>query len=200
MRINLGIQLVTLERVKEQAFAQDILAFAADRYNAATTKGWKVMVHHVSDPVRWLDLYDAARYSGQDPVTWPDCDAWSMAWDEPVAGGWVHTTSPRRRKNLARRMELENFDPAMTAKAINYDLLVFINDSYASYLARRFQLEGYLLYLLAHECLHFTEDWSGKHLVVDDVPPWEDQQVVTTLQAYVEHIGGWNTFKQLYTY
>jgi hypothetical protein len=123
-----------------------------------------------------------------------------MAWDEPIAGGWIHTTSPRRRKMLAKRMELENFDPAMTAKAINYDLLVFVNDSYADYLARRFQLEGYLVYLLAHECLHFTEDWSGKHLVVDDVPPGQDQQVVATLQAYVEHVGGWNTFKQLYTY
>ena len=107
----MGIQLVTLERVKEQAFAQDILAFATAKYKAATTKGWRVMVQHVSDPVRWMDLYDAARYSGQDPATWPTCDAWSMAWDEPVAGGWVHTTDPRRRKMLARRMELENVDP-----------------------------------------------------------------------------------------
>jgi hypothetical protein len=194
----LGIQLAAFERLKEQAFAQDILAFATGKYNAATTKGWKVMVQHVSDPVRWIDLFDAARYSGQDPETWPNCDAWSMAWDEPVAGGWVHTTSPTRRKELARRMELENFDPAMTAKAINYDLLVFVNDTYASYLARRFQLEGYFLYLLTHECLHFVEDWSSKHLVVDDVPPWQDQQVVTTLSAYVEKVGGWNTFKQRY--
>jgi hypothetical protein len=196
----LGIQLAAFERFKEQAFARDILAFATAKYNAAMTKGWKVMVHHVSDPTRWIDLYDAARYSGQDPETWPNCDAWSMAWDEPVAGDWAHTTSPRRRRILAKRMELENYDAAMAAKAINYDLLVFVNDSYASYLAKRFHLEGYFLYLLTHECLHFAEDWSGKHLVVDDVPPSQDQQVVTTLQAYVEHVGGWNTFKQLYTY
>jgi len=194
----MGIQVVTLERVKEQAFARDMLAFATDMYNAATTKGWKVMVHHVSDPTRWIDLYDAARYSGQDPVTWLNCDAWSMAWDEPVAGGWVHATSRTRRKQLAKRMELENFDPGMTAKAINYDLLILVNDSYASYLASRFQLEGYLLYLLAHECLHFVEDWSGKYLVVDDVPPSQDQQVVTTLSAYVESVGGWDIFKRLY--
>jgi len=194
----LGIQLVTLERVKEQTFARDILAFATDRYKAAATKGWKVMVHHVSDPVRWIDLYDVARYSGQDPETWPNCDAWSMAWDEFVAGGWVHSTSPRRRRMLARRMELENSDPAMTAKAINYDLLVFVNDSYASYLATRFQLGGYLLCLLTHECLHFVEDWSGKHLLVDDVPPWQDQQVVSILSAYIKNVGGWNTFKQRY--
>jgi hypothetical protein len=194
----MGIQLATLERLKEQAFAEDILAFAADKYNAATTKGWKVMVHHVSDPTRWIDLYDAARYTGQDAVTWLNCDAWSMAWDEPVAGGWVHATNLARRKQLARRMELENFDPGMTAKAINYDLLILVNDSYASYLASRFQLEGYLLYLLTHECLHFVEDWSGKYLVVDDVPPWQDQQVVTTLSAYVENVGGWDIFKQLY--
>jgi hypothetical protein len=44
----MGIQLATLERLKEQAFAQDILAFATDRYDVATTKGWKVIVHHVS--------------------------------------------------------------------------------------------------------------------------------------------------------
>ena len=194
----MGIQVVTLERVKEQAFARDMLAFATDMYNAATTKGWKVIVHHVSDPTRWIDLYDAARYSGQDPVTWLNCDAWSMAWDEPVAGGWVHATSRTRRKQLAKRMELENFDPGMTAKAINYDLLILVNDSYASYLASRFQLEGYLLYLLAHECLHFVEDWSGKYLVVDDVPPSQDQQVVTTLSAYVESVGGWDIFKRLY--
>jgi hypothetical protein len=30
----MGIQLAALERLKEQAFAQDILAFAADKYNA----------------------------------------------------------------------------------------------------------------------------------------------------------------------
>jgi hypothetical protein len=196
----MGIQLATFERIKEQAFAQDILAFATDRYNATTTKGWNVMVHHVSDPARWIDLFDTARYSGRDPETWPNCDAWSMAWDEPVAGGWVHTTSPRRRKNLARRIELENFDPAIAANAINFDLLVFVHDSYANYLARRFQLETYAFYLLTHECLHSVEDWSGKHLVVDDVPPWEDQQVVTTLQAYVETVGGLDAFKQLYTY
>jgi hypothetical protein len=200
VRINLGIQLVTLERVKEQAFAQDILAFAADRYNAATTKGWKVMVHHISDPLQWVDLFDAARYTGQDPESWANCDAWSMSWDEPITGGWIHTTSPKRRRMLARRMELENFDPAIAAEAIKHDLVIFLNDSYANYLARCYQLETYAFYLLAHECLHFTEDWSGKHLVVDDVPPGQDQQVVTTLQAYVEHVGGWNTFKQLYTY
>jgi hypothetical protein len=69
-----------------------------------------------------------------------------MAWDEPVGTGWVHTTDVRRRRMLARRMELENFDRAIAAKAINYDLLIFVNDCYASYLARRFQLERYLLY------------------------------------------------------
>ena len=194
----MGIQVVTLERVKEQAFAQDILAFATDRYKATVTKGWKVMVQHVSDPARWIDLYDAARYTGQDPETWLNCDAWSMAWDEPVAGGCVHATSRTRRKQLARRMELENFDPVMTEKAINYDLLILVNDSYASYLASRFQLEDYLLYLLTHECMHFVEDWSKKHLVLDDVPPSQDQQVVTTLSAYVESVGGWDIFKRLY--
>jgi hypothetical protein len=81
VRINLRTQLVKLERVKEQAFAQDILAFASEKYKAATTKGWTVMVQHISDPVRWIDLYDAARYTGQDPATWLASDAWSMAWD-----------------------------------------------------------------------------------------------------------------------
>jgi hypothetical protein len=38
-----------------------------------------------------------------------------MAWDEPVAGGWVHTTDRRRRRTLARKMELENFDPTISA-------------------------------------------------------------------------------------
>jgi hypothetical protein len=194
----LGIQLVRLERVKEQAFAQDILAFATKKYEAVTTRGWTVMVQHISDPARWIDLYDAARYTGQDPATWLACDAWGMAWDQPVRGGWVHTTSPRRRRMLARRMELENFDPAIAAKAIKHDLLIFVNDCFASYLARRFRLEGYLLYLLTHECLHFVEDWCGKRLVLDDVPPWQDQQVVTTLSAYVESVGGWHTFKQRY--
>jgi len=196
--MDLGIQLVTLKPVKEQTFAQDILAFATNRYKATVTKGWKVMVEHVSDPVRWMDLYDVARYTGSDPAAWPSCDAWSMAWDEPVEGGWVHATSPTRRRQLARRMRLENFDPNMTGNAINYDLLIFVNDPYATYLAKLLQLEGYSLYLLAHECLHFVADWSRKQLVVDDVPPWQDQQVVTTLSAYVESVGGWDAFKQRY--
>lgn len=194
----MGIQLVTLKPVKEQTFAQDVLAFATVRFKATVTKGWKVMVQHVSDPVRWVDLYDVARYTGQDPAGWPSCDAWSMAWDEPVEGGWVHATSPERRKQLARRMEMEGFDLVMTAKAVNYDLLIFLNDSYATYLAKVLQLEGYFLYLITHECLHFLEDWSGRHLVVDDVPPWQDQQVVTTLSSYVESVGGWDAFKQRY--
>jgi hypothetical protein len=196
VRIYLKIQL---ERVKEQAFAQDILAFATDRYKVSMTKGWTVMVQHIPDPARWVDLYDAARYTTrQDPAAWLTCDAWSMAWDEPVGAGWVHTTDVRRRRMLARKMELENFDSAIAAKAINYDLLIFVNDCYASYLARRYQMEEYLLYLLAHESLHWTEDWSGKQLVLDDVPPWRDRQVVATLSAYVESVGGWHTFKQRY--
>jgi hypothetical protein len=193
----LGIQLATIERVKEQAFARDILAFATRKYKSAT-RGWRVMVQHISDPARWIDLYDAARYTGQDPATWLASDAWGMAWDEPVAGGWVHTTSIRRRRMLARRMELEHFDSAISAEAIKCDLLVFVNDSYANYLANHFHLESYAFYLLTHECLHYVSDWSGKTLVVDNVPPSQDQQVVTTLSAYVESIGGWKIFKQRY--
>lgn len=195
----MGIQLATLKPVEEEAFAQDILGFATDRYKATMTKGWKVMVQHVSDPLRWGDLYDVARYSGIDPVAWSKSDAWSMSWDEPVPRGWVHATSPTRRRQLARRMELENFDPAVAVEAINYDLLIFVNDPCASCLAKHFQMEDYLLYLLTHECLHFVEDWSGKQLVLDDVPPFQDQQVASTLSAYVESIGGWDTFKARYT-
>ena len=146
---------------------------------------------------RQFDPQDPERTIPNELSRWLS-DKGILAWDEPVAGAWIHTTSPRRRRMLARRMELENFDPAIAAEAIKHDLVIFVNDSYADYLARCYQLETYSFYLLAHECLHFTEDWSGKHLVVDDVPPWEDQQVVTTLQAYVEHVGGWNTFKQRY--
>jgi len=43
-----------------------------------------------------------------------------------------------------------------------------------------------------------VQDWSGRHLVVDDVPPWQDQQVVSVLSAYVENVGGWKTFKRRY--
>jgi hypothetical protein len=197
VRINLGIQLVRLERVKEQAFAQDILAFATEKYKSAT-RGWRVMVQHISDPGRWIDLYDAAKYTGQDPATWLASDAWSMAWDEPVGTGWVHTTNTRRRRMLARKMEMEDFDPAITAEAVNCDLLIFVNDSYANYLARRFRLESYAFYLLTHECLHFVADWCGKTLVVDNVPPWQDRHVLATLSGYVESLGGLNTFKQRY--
>jgi hypothetical protein len=56
--------LATLKSVKEQAFAQDILAFATDKYKAATTRGWRVMVQHITDPVRWIDLYFELHISG----------------------------------------------------------------------------------------------------------------------------------------
>jgi hypothetical protein len=193
----LGLRFPTLKRVKEQAFAQDIRAFATDKYNATMTKDWKVMVQHVSDRLRWMDLYNVARHTAQDFVMWPDADAWSMAWDEPDGeGGWIHAATPTSRKDLARRMELENFHPVMAAEAINYDVLIFVNDPRANYLASYFQVEGYLVYVLTHECLHFVEDWSGKHLVLDNVPPWQDRQVGATLSAYVESLGGWNAFKQ----
>jgi hypothetical protein len=114
----LRTQLLTLKPDKEQAFAEDILAFASRKFNASMTKGWTTMVQHVANTARWKDLYKVTRYTGQDPFTWPNCHAWSTAWDEPAAGGWVHATSLARRRQLATRIELTDFDPMITVEKV----------------------------------------------------------------------------------
>jgi hypothetical protein len=196
--IVMGIQLLILKPNKEQLFAQDILEFAIAKYKATAMSGWNVLVEHV-DPARWIDLFFVSRHAGQHPHSWTECDAWSTAWDEPVAAGWVHATTRARRQQLATKTELTQFDSALAARAIDYDLLIFLNDEYATHLGNRLGITDYLLYLIVHECLHYCEDWTGKHLVEDCVPPSQDREVVATLSEFVQSIGGWDVLKRRYT-
>lgn len=194
----MGMQVLTLRPAKEQTFAEEILSFATEKYKATMMQGWRCLVEHVSDPTRWMDLYDVARYTGQDALGWHECDAWSTAWDEPVGRGWVHVVNPTRRKQLAERMELEAYDPALAAKAIKYDLLILLNDPYAIHLGKYYANERYILYLISHEIHHYIQDWTGRQVVCDHVAPSNDTAVVETLEGFIQAVGGWDAFKQQY--
>lgn len=191
------MQLLVLGHDKEREFAQDILAFAAKKYHATVMNGWTVTIEHI-DASRWIDLFAVAKYSGQDPCTWITVDAWSTAWDEPVAAGWLHAATPERRRQLAAKIELMEFDPRLAANAVKHDLLICLNDSYATYLAKLLAIPHYMLYLVVHELLHYCQDWTGKHLVQDDALPCQDKEVITTLNDFVQTKGGWASFKRLY--
>ena len=200
----MAIQIQNLNPAREQVFVYDFLRFASDKYESPATKGWTAIVHHVTDPASWVDLFRVARYSGQDASTWVETDAWSIAWDEPVrGGGFVHARSRRRRRQLARKIELLQYDPALARRAVNYDLVVCINDVYAAIATDSLashplaNLEIFSAYVLAHEAMHYIEDWTRKHLVADNVPPWLDSEVTQTLQEFNESIG-WDVFKERY--
>jgi hypothetical protein len=194
----LTLELIQLQIGKEEAFAHDFLAFASKKLNATVLDGWTVLVEHVSD-VGWIDLFDVARHSGQTAGSWPSCDCWSFAWDQPVGDGWVHLKSRARRRRLAAAMELTNFDAALAARAVEHDVVIFLNDSYATYNANLFQREDYLLYLVSHELQHFCDDWTCKQLVRDDVPPSQDAVVLATLNEFARSLGGLEALKQRYT-
>ena len=76
--------------------------------------------------------------------------------------------------------------------------MIFINDSYEKHLASYLQHPTYSLYLLTHEILHFVEDWTGKPLVRDGVPPNEDREVMKTLNDFIAQTGGWEKFRRKY--
>jgi len=201
----LETQLLRLRPTREHAFVNEFLAFASTKYASAATMGWTAIIHHVTDPTRWVDLYRVARYSGQEDSTWAETDAWSTAWDEPdLLAGFVHACSRKRRKQLAHKIELLRFDPALARRAINHDLLIFINDVYATIIAESLaahplmSMETFMVYLLAHEVMHYIEDWTRKPLVADGVPPWLDNEVSRTLHEFTESIGGWGVFKERY--
>ena len=182
----------------------DFLGFATEKFGATIIKGWSVTVEHIEDPCRWIDLFDVARHTEMDPGEWPTNDAWSFAWDAPSERGFFHVTDHSERQRLSKRKELEDFDPKISAKAIEYDLVIFINDAYAIQsnsidFLRYLMPTDFLHYLIAHECLHHVGDWIGRELVKDNVPPSQDQIVIATLNSFIEKIGGLDEFKRRYT-
>ena len=46
----LGIELVSLTQSREEAFAQEMLHFASQKYDSTETKRWNVMVERILDP------------------------------------------------------------------------------------------------------------------------------------------------------
>jgi hypothetical protein len=195
----LGIRVVTFKLGGEANFARDILHFASDRYGSTETRNWTCMVTHVADPGAWVDLYDVSRHTFMEAgaADWPGSDAWSMSWDELTSTGWRHASVPRRRQ-LVTQLELNSFDAKVAQAAVEYDLVTFLNDSLVSWLANLHKMAEYPLYLLTHEVAHYASDWSGKSLVVDGVPPREDREVMKTLEAFVEHVGGWTELAKRY--
>ena len=197
-------QLLVVKPANEKRFVQDFLVFASKKYHSKPTIGWTSHIEHISDPTIWIDLYQVAKYTGQNALTWHESDAWSFSWDRPTANGFVHTTSQRKRRQLARKIELYDFDPMLAEKAINFDLMIFINDTYAAIALDWLRsnpltnCENFALYVLSHEVLHYVQDWTGKQLVMDEVPPWLDEQVSNSLDEFVIRSGGWTEIERRY--
>ena len=194
----LALELIQLRTDKEQAFARDFLSFASRKFNATAVMDWSVLVEHIAD-VRWIDLFDVARFTGQTASIWPTCDCWAMAWDTPIDDTWVHLKDPASRRLLAAAIGLCAFDPALATRAVRHDMMICVNDSYANFLAHVFDRADYSVYLISHELLHFVDDWTGKQRVQDTVPPTGDIVVEATLKEFVQKIGGIVALKQRYT-
>jgi hypothetical protein len=95
-------------------------------------------------------------------------------------------------------MDLNGFDAAIARKAIQYDLVTFLQDDLLNWLATFHNMPDYSLHVLSHEVLHAVTDWSNQQLVIDGVHPFSDKQVVETLAAFVRYIGGWNALRLRY--
>ena len=193
----MGIKLAEFAPGKEQAFEENVLHFASDLYGSPATKNWTCMIIHIQDPAKWCDLFDIARFSHLSPEPWCDSDAYSSGWDEPTLAGWRHADRSRRRV-LAKMIGLTRFDSEIGKRAPLYDMITFLNDPLQNWIANLHKMPTYNLYCLVHESLHFCEDWTHKNLVIDGVPPWEDKYTIATLNAYIEHCGGWAAFKEQY--
>jgi len=194
----LGIKLEQFKSGRESVFERDVLRFASEKYGSDVTKAWTVTVIHVSDPADWIDLFDIARYSHLDPATWPDSDAYSITWDIPTSTGVTHLNSSKARRRLAGKIQVNEFGAKMARRIVHFDLATFLNDPLLNWLGNLYQKADYPLYVLTHEAMHSTEDWTHKQLVVDGVPPSQDQEVTATLNEFIEAIGGWSEIKQRY--
>jgi len=195
----LAIELLSFRPGKEATFEEDVLHFASRRYQCDITKTWTATVVHVTDPRRWIDLFDVSRHTCMEasPSEWPSSDAWSFAWDVLTPAGWSHA-APAMRPELATRMELTSFDPEVASKAVKYDLVTFLQDPLLTLAANRIRMADYCVQVLIHEALHFVSDWCHRQIVVDAVHPYRDRQVIKTLAAFIRDVGGWNAFKQRY--
>lgn len=190
-------EILILRPDKEQAFAHDILEFASRKYNSDATTNWNIMAVHIKDSGAWRNLFNVAKYSGQDQFSWENCDVWSTAWDEATTKGFVHVSNVQRRKELAERIEMVDFDSVIAAKAVNYDVLIFFNDPLVWYNAIGLQMPDYLLYLITHQAMYYIEDWTNSKLVLNNVQPVDDRKVFATLRDFVRSIGA-DQFKRRY--
>jgi len=156
-------------------------------------------VVHVTDPGRWVDLFQVSRHTSMEASAtgWLGCDAWSFAWDVLTPRGWIHADIDQRPE-IARMMELVNFDAELASVALHYDLVTFIQDPVLASAALETRLSDYNVHVLVHEALHFCSDWGHRPIVIDFVHPYLDREVVATLTAFVHHLGGWSAFKQRY--
>ena len=192
----MAIQL-TLKPAREQAFARDVLLFASHKYKSPKTEHWTVLVQHVQTTTSWSALWNVSKYTGQNPFTWDTCDAWSITWDKPTTSGFIHITSTRLRKKLAVRMEMVDFDPALALRAVRYDMLITVNDTLATYNGNRIGMADYILYLITQQCMYCIQDWTNQQLVLANVDPQEDREVMATLDEFIR-AAGWQEFKRRY--
>lgn len=192
------IELVRFRPDKEQAFERDFLIFASERYASKQTQGWTVGVDHVFDSGDWMDLYDLAQYSHLDPTGWSTSDAYSINWDVLTPKGWQHLDLSSRRQLLSRMQPMSGFGARAAEWAAQFDLATLLHVPLLNCLRAQYRMPTYTAYVLCHEVMHVIEDWTGKPLVTDGVPPDQDHEVSIAFTAFVEKSGGWTQLKQQY--
>ena len=183
--------------MKEAAFATDILRFAAQRYGVAGLDNATAMTTHIVDPTRWIDLYDVARRTGIGP-DWINADGWGFAWEERVGDRWTRVANQVKRREIAEKAGFVDFDRALADTAIQYDVVVFINDAQAEYLSKLHHKRNYLLYVITHECLHIVMDRLKRAIHIDAPTMWMDPVTIQILGEFVEHVGGESVLRQKY--
>ena len=192
------MELVRFRPNKEQEFERHFLRFASDRYNCRVPKAWSVAVSHVQDSGDWADLFDIARYSHIFPDDWTTSDAYSITWDVPTLNGFKHLKTPSARRQLLKRMLLNSFAAQSAHWATKADLATLLHVPLMNCIGAQYQMPTYPIYVLCHEVEHVLEDWTGKALVKDGVPPEEDAEVIAAMNAFVDKAGGWTAIKRLY--
>ena len=95
-------------------------------------------------------------------------------------------------------MQLDHFAVKAAAWATQADLATLLHAPLLALGAAIHHMPTYPLYVLCHEVHHSLEDWTGKHLVEDGVPPEQDREVMASLSSFVQQSGGWPAIQARY--
>jgi hypothetical protein len=194
-----------------QAYAEELLAFAAKRYNGGSDS-LRLLVVSVEGPERWWDLYldllpktDLCQTEYRSPTTadnWDTTDGYAVVLQEAVSTGLTRiagcVVECREIRLLedpaalteAARLVFTDFDRDLADRVsrTSSNAVILLN----SYLIRQRAAANkeYMPTLICHECLHLVEEASGLILVHDADPNLIfDEPTTETFREFKQTVG-----------